>query len=112
MKKVEAIIQPFLLEEVKRALNDIGIESMMISDVRGHNLREGHVQVYRGREYLLDSLPQIRIEMVVPDEQSEDVVAAVSGAVRSGKTGDGKIFISDMADVVRIRTGHRGEFAL
>ena len=112
MKKLVAIIQPFMLDEVRQALNDIGIESMTISDVRGHSRQKGDKVVYRGQEYTVDLLPKIKIEMVVPAERSEDVVSAVSGAARRGKLDDGKIFISDVADVVRIRTGERGEFAL
>jgi nitrogen regulatory protein P-II 1 len=112
MKKLEAIIQPFMLDEVTQALNDIGIANMTISDVRGHSRRRGPKKVYRGQEYSANLLPKIKIEMVVPLERLEDVVSAVRGAARSGKIGNGKIFISDIADAVRIRTGDRGEFAL
>jgi len=112
MKKIEAIIQPFHLDQVKQALNDLGIDSITITDVRGHGRPNGQKQVYRGQEFVMDVLPQIKIEMVVPDEQSEDVVLAVSRAARSGDPGDGQIFISDISDAVRIRTGFRGDLAL
>ena len=111
MKKLEAIIQPLMLEEVTQALNDMGIEDMTISDVHGFGQQNAPKPVYRGQEYVV-ALPQIKIEVVVPDEQSEDVVIAMSGTAWDWKIGDGKIFISDITDVVRIRTGHRGEFAL
>jgi len=112
MKKLEAIVEPFLLDGVKEALNDIGIDGITVSDVGGHGRENGHRQIYRGHESVVDVLPQIKIEMVVSDEQLEDVLLAVTRAARGGSIGDGRIFVSDVADVVRIRTGHRGEFAL
>lgn len=112
MKKLEAIIQPFLLDNVKKALDDLGVDGMTVSDVRGHSHQNGHRQVYRGQEYTVDVLPQIKIELVVSDDQLEDIVTAVSRAARNGTIGDDRIFISDLSDVIRIRTGHRGELAI
>ena len=112
MKKLEAIIQPSKLDEVKHALTGIGIDGMTVSEVRGHGRQKGHREVYRGHEYTVDFLPKIKIEIVVPSEQSEEVVEALSGAARSGKIGDGKIFVSDVADAIRIRNGQRGDLAL
>jgi nitrogen regulatory protein P-II 1 len=112
MKKLEAVIQPYLLDDVKQALDKLGIDGMTVSDVRGHGRHNGHRQVYRGQEYTVDVLPQIKIEVVVSDDQVEELVTTVSAAVRSGIIGDGMIFISDLSDVVRIRTGHRGELAI
>ena len=112
MKKLEAIIQPFKIDEVKQALTGIGIDGMTISEVRGHGRQKGHKEVYRGQEYSVDLLPKVKIEMVVPSARSEEVVKALSEAARTGKIGDGKIFIYDVADVIRIRNGERGEVAL
>ena len=112
MKKLEAIIQPFKIDEVKQALTGIGIDGMTISEVRGHGRQKGHTEVYRGQEYKVDLLPKVKIEMVVPAERFEEVVRALSGAARTGKIGDGKIFIYEVVDVVRIRNGERGEVAL
>ncbi|PWU11720.1 MAG: transcriptional regulator [Terriglobia bacterium] len=112
MKKIEAIIQPFKIDEVKQALLDIGVEGMTISEVRGHGRQKGHSEVYRGHEYKVDLLPKVKIEMVVTAARAEGVVQALSGAARTGKIGDGKIFISDIADAVRIRNGDRGDPAL
>ena len=112
MKKLEAIIQPFKIDEVKHALTGIGIDGMTISEVRGHGRQKGHKEVYRGQEYSVDLLPKVKIEMVVPSDRSEEVVKALSEAARTGKIGDGKIFIYDVADVIRIRNGERGEVAL
>jgi nitrogen regulatory protein P-II 1 len=112
MKKIEAIIQPFKIDEVKEALMGIGIDGMTISEVRGHGRQKGHKEVYRGQEYNVDLLPKIKFEMVVPAERSEEIVNALSTAARTGKIGDGKIFIYDVAEAVRIRNGDRGESAL
>src|SRR4051794_22572680 len=112
MKKIEAIIQPFKLEEVKGALKDIGIDGITISEVRGHGRQKGHKEVYRGQEYTVDLLPKVKFEMVVPDERLEEVVGAVLQAARTGKIGDGKVFVFDVADVIRIRNGDRGQQAL
>ena len=112
MKKIEAIIQPFKLDEVKDALIGIGIDGITISEVRGHGRQKGHREVYRGQEYNVDLLPKVKLEMVVPAERSDEVVQALSGAARTGKIGDGKIFIYEVAEAIRIRNGDRGGSAL
>jgi len=112
MKKIEAIIQPFKIDEVKDALKGIGVDGMTISEVRGHGRQKGHTEVYRGQEYSVDLLPKVKVEVVVPSERSEDIVKALTTAARTGKIGDGKIFIYDVAEAVRIRNGDRGESAL
>ena len=112
MKKIEAIIQPFKLDDVKQALIAIGIDGMTISEVRGHGRQKGHKEVYRGQEYTVDLLPKVRVEMVVPDGVAEKVVDTVAASARTGKIGDGKIFVYDVAEAVRIRNGDRGESAI
>ena len=112
MKKIEAIIQPFKLDEVKEALKAIGIDGMTITDVRGHGRQKGHKEVYRGQEYNVDLLPKIKVEMVVPSSRSEEVLSALTAAARTGKIGDGKIFVYDVAEAIRIRNDDRGEGAL
>ena len=112
MKKVEAIIQPHKLEDVREALKNIGVDGMTISDVRGHGRQKGHKEVYRGQEYTVDLLPKVKVEIVVPDSHLEETVKALGDAARSGKLGDGKIFISNLDDAIRIRNGDRGEGAL
>ena len=112
MKKIEAIIQPFKLDEVKEALKAIGIDGMTISDVRGHGRQKGHKEVYRGQEYNVDLLPKLKLEMVVPSSRSEEVISALVSAARTGKIGDGKIFVYDVAEAIRIRNDDRGEGAL
>ena len=112
MKKIEAIIQPQKLEDVKAALKEIGIEGMTISEVRGHGRQKGHKEVYRGMEYQVDLLPKIKIEMVVPNGRTEEVVRALATSARSGKIGDGKIFVYEVAEAIRIRNDDRGEAAL
>jgi len=112
MKKIEAIIQPFKLDEVKEALKGIGIDGMTISEVRGHGRQKGHKEVYRGQEYNVDLLPKVKVEIVVPADRSDEVVSALSGAARTGKIGDGKIFVYEVAEVIRIRNGDRGDMAL
>jgi nitrogen regulatory protein P-II 1 len=112
MKKIEAIIQPFKLDEVKEALKAIGIDGMTVAEVRGHGRQKGHKEVYRGQEYMVDLLPKVKLEMVVPDSRSEEVVKALTAAARTGKIGDGKIFLYDVAEAVRIRNDDRGEAAL
>ncbi len=112
MKKIEAIIQPFKLEEVKAALVEIGVSGMTVSEVRGHGRQKGHKEVYRGQEYVVDLLPKIKLELVVPAARAEEVVATLAAAARTGKIGDGKIFISDVAEAIRIRNDDRGEAAL
>ncbi|MGA2273800.1 MAG: P-II family nitrogen regulator [Bryobacteraceae bacterium] len=112
MKKIEAIIQPFKLDEVKEALKAIGIDGMTITDVRGHGRQKGHREVYRGQEYNVDLLPKVKLEMVVPSARYEEVLKTLTAAARSGKIGDGKIFVFDVAEAVRIRNDDRGETAL
>ncbi len=112
MKKIEAIIQPHKLEDVKTALTGIGIEGMTIGEVRGHGRQKGHKEVYRGMEYMVDLLPKVKVEMVVPDARVEEAIQAVLGAARTGKIGDGKIFIYDVQEAIRIRNDDRGEGAL
>jgi nitrogen regulatory protein P-II 1 len=112
MKKIEAIIQPFKLEEVKEALKNVGIDGMTITEVRGHGRQKGHKEVYRGQEYNVDLLPKVKFEIVVADDRVEDVINAISLAARTGKIGDGKIFVFDVGDAIRIRNGDRAEGAL
>jgi nitrogen regulatory protein P-II 1 len=112
MKKIEAVIQPFKLDEVKEALKSIGVDGMTISDVRGHGRQKGHKEIYRGQEYNVDLLPKVKLEMVVSSERSEEVVKTLAAAARTGKIGDGKIFIFDVAEAVRIRNDDRGDSAL
>ena len=112
MKKVEAIVQPFKMEEVKEALKAIGIDGMTITEVRGHGRQKGHKEVYRGQEYNVDLLPKVKFELVVADARVEEVLSALTAAARTGKIGDGKIFVYDVAEAVRIRNGDRGESAL
>ena len=112
MKKIEAIIQPFKLEEVKAALKGIGVDGMTISEVRGHGRQKGHKEVYRGREYEVDLIPKVKLELVVSSERCEEVLRAVIDSARTGKIGDGKIFLYDVVDAIRIRNGDRGEAAL
>jgi nitrogen regulatory protein P-II 1 len=112
MKKIEAIIQPFKLEEVKEALKGIGIDGMTITEVRGHGRQKGHKEVYRGQEYNIDLLPKTKLEMVVTDERSEEVIRTLGSAARTGNIGDGKIFVIDVAEAVRIRNDDRGDSAL
>ncbi len=112
MNKIEAIIQPFKLDEVKDALSKLGVNGLTISEVRGHGRQKGHKEVYRGAEYAIDLVPKIKLELFVPGERAEEVIEAITAAARTGKIGDGKIFISDVADAVRIRNGDRGEGVL
>jgi nitrogen regulatory protein P-II 1 len=112
MKKIEAIIQPFKLEEVKEALKNIGIDGMTISEVRGHGRQKGHKEVYRGQEYNVDLLPKVRFDLVVANDRLEEVVEAITTAARTGKIGDGKIFIYEIAEAIRIRNGDRGDAAV
>ena len=112
MKKIEAIIQPFKLDAVKEALKAIGIDGMTISEVRGHGRQKGHKEVYRGQEYQVDLLPKVKVELVVPDMRGDEVVRTVAQAARTGQIGDGKIFIVDVAEAIRIRNDDRGDMAL
>ena len=112
MKKIEAIIQPFKLDEVKEALQAIGVEGMTISEVRGHGRQKGHKEVYRGQEYTVDLLPKVKIEVVVGDGRVDEVTRAIVEAARTGKIGDGNIFIFDVAEAIRIRNDDRGDAVL
>jgi nitrogen regulatory protein P-II 1 len=112
MKKIEAVVQPFKMEEVKEALKNIGIDGMTISEVRGHGRQKGHKEVYRGQEYNVDLLPKVRFDLVIQDARLEEVVECITNAARSGKIGDGKIFVYDVIEAIRIRNGDRGELAV
>jgi len=112
MKKIEAIIQPFKLEAVKDALKDAGIEGITIHDVRGHGRQKGHTETYRNQEYTVDFVPKVKMEMVVTEANLARVVGVLGEAARTGKIGDGKIFISSIDDAIRIRNGDRGDEAL
>jgi nitrogen regulatory protein P-II 1 len=112
VKKIEAIIQPFKLDEVKEALKNIGIDGMTVTEVRGHGRQKGHTEVYRGQEYRVDLVPKIKLELVVASERAEEVVKAVADAARTGRIGDGKIFVYDVAESIRIRNEERGAAAL
>ena len=112
MMKLEAIIQPSRFESVKDALREVGIEGMTVTEVRGHGRQKGHTEVYRGREYTLDLLPKVKIEMVLPDQRVESAVEAILKAAKTGKIGDGKIFLSTVGDAIRIRNDEHGESVL
>ena len=112
MKKVEAIIKPFKLDEVKSGLNQIGIMGMTVTDVKGFGRQKGHVEVYRGTEYEVNFLPKLKVEVVVPDSIIDKVIATIIEKARTGNIGDGKIFIYSLEDVIRIRTGEKGETAI
>jgi nitrogen regulatory protein P-II 1 len=112
MKKIEAIIQPYKLDEVREALKTIGVDGMTVSEVRGHGRQKGHKEVYRGQEYKVDLIPKIKLELVVPSARSEEVTRVVAAAARSGSIGDGKIFVSDIGEAIRIRNDERGDTAL
>ena len=112
MTKVEAVIQPSKLDEVKEALREAGVDGMTIFDVRGHGRQKGHTEVYRGREYTVDLLPKVKLEMILPDELVDPAVQAIVRTARTGKIGDGKIFLSRIDDAIRIRNEERGAMAL
>ena len=112
MKKIEAIIQPHKLDDVKEALKAIGIDGMTITDVRGHGRQTGHTEIYRGMEYNVDLLPKLKVELVVPDSRCDDIVSALARGARTGKIGDGKIFVSNVLEAIRIRNDDRGETVL
>ncbi|MBI4691540.1 MAG: P-II family nitrogen regulator [Nitrospirae bacterium] len=112
MKKVEAIIKPFKLDEVKDALNEIGIQGMTVTEVKGFGRQKGHTELYRSAEYVVDFIPKIKIEVVTSDSLAPKVVAALEKTAKTGKIGDGKIFVYPVEDVIRIRTGERGETAV
>lgn len=112
MKKVEAIIKPFKLDEVKDKLNEIGIQGITVSEVKGFGRQKGHTELYRGAEYVVDFLPKVKLEIVVPDELLEKLIDTITQSAQTGRIGDGKIFVSDLLDVIRIRTGERGKEAI
>jgi nitrogen regulatory protein P-II 1 len=112
MKKIEAIIKPFKLEEVKDALSELGIEGMTVTEVKGFGRQKGHTEIYRGSEYTVDFLPKIKLELVVADGQAETAVAAIIKAAKTGKIGDGKVFITNIEQAVRIRTEEKGDAAV
>jgi nitrogen regulatory protein P-II 1 len=112
MKKIEAIIKPFKLDEVKEALQELGVQGMTVLEAKGYGRQKGHTELYRGAEYVVDFLPKIKIEVVVADDQLTTALEAIQSAARTGRIGDGKIFISDIIDVVRIRTGESGAAAI
>ncbi|RMF48375.1 MAG: P-II family nitrogen regulator [Deltaproteobacteria bacterium] len=112
MRKVEAIIKPFKLDEVKEALNEIGIQGITVSEVKGFGRQKGHTELYRGAEYVVDFIPKIKMEIIVSDDMAAKVVEVIEEAAKTGRIGDGKIFVTPIDEVVRIRTGERGEDAL
>ncbi len=112
MKKIEAIIKPFKLDEVKEALQEVGVQGLSVIEVKGFGRQKGHTELYRGAEYVVDFLPKVKIEVVLADDQAEAAVDAIVSAARTDKIGDGKIFISDVQQAIRIRTGESGEEAL
>jgi nitrogen regulatory protein P-II 1 len=112
MKKIEAVIQPFKLDEVKEALKSIGIDGMTITEVRGHGRQKGHKEVYRGQEYNVDLLPKVKVELVVPSERTDEILNTIIAAARTGKIGDGKIFVYEVQEAIRIRNDDRGPSAI
>jgi len=112
MKKIEAIIKPFKLDDVKEALHGIGVQGLTITEVKGFGRQKGHTELYRGAEYVVDFLPKIKLEVVVPADQVESVISAVSEAAGTGRIGDGKIFVMSLQEAIRIRTGERGASAV
>jgi nitrogen regulatory protein P-II 1 len=112
MKKIEAIIKPFKLDEVKEALQDLGLQGMTVVEAKGFGRQKGHTELYRGAEYVVDFLPKLKLEVVVSDDQVDAAVEAITNAARTGRIGDGKIFVSDISHVVRIRTGESGPAAV
>ena len=112
MKKIEAIIKPFKLDEVKAALNDVGVQGMTISEVKGYGRQKGHKETYRGTEYMIEFVPKMKIEVAVSDQQAQKVIETIMRSAKTGSIGDGKIFVTDLKDTIRIRTGETGESAL
>ena len=112
MKKIEAVIKPFKLDDVKEALNDIGIQGMTVSEVKGYGRQKGHKEIYRGAEYVVDFIPKIKIEIVVPADQADQVVQKIREAANTNKIGDGKIFVIPVEEAVRVRTGETGADAI
>ena len=112
MKKIEAIIKPFKLDEVKEALQELGVQGMTVLEAKGYGRQKGHTELYRGAEYVVDFLPKIKIEVIIADDQLSAVLEVIQAAARTGRIGDGKIFVSEIIDVVRIRTGESGSAAI
>src|SRR5687768_14524926 len=112
MKKIEAIIKPFKLQEVKDALHEIGIQGMTVLEVKGFGRQKGHTEIYRGSEYTIDFMPKVKIEMVLPDAQIDSAIKAILNAAKTGKIGDGKVFVTSVSEAIRIRTGERGDEAV
>jgi nitrogen regulatory protein P-II 1 len=112
MKKIEAVIKPFKLDEVKEALHEVGVQGMTVLEAKGYGRQKGHSELYRGAEYVIDFLPKVKIELVVTDDLVPQVIEAITNAARTGKIGDGKIFVSDVLEVIRIRTGETGPQAI
>ena len=112
MKKIEAVIKPFKLDEVKEALQELGLQGMTVIEAKGYGRQKGHTELYRGAEYVVDFLPKIKVEVVLPDDQLEAALEAIVGAARTGRIGEGKIFVSEVLDVLRIRTGETGDAAV
>ena len=112
MKKIEAIIKPFKLDDVKEALQDVGVQGMTVLEAKGYGRQKGHSELYRGAEYVIDFLPKIKIEVVVADDLAPAVVEAIQTSARTGKIGDGKLWVTPVEDAIRVRTGERGEAAL
>jgi nitrogen regulatory protein P-II 1 len=112
MKKIEAIIKPFKLDEVKEALSRVGVQGITMTEVKGFGRQRGHTELYRGAEYVVDFLPKTKLEVIVKNDQVDSVIEAIAGAAKTGRIGDGKIFVTDVGQVVRIRTGETGEAAV
>ena len=112
MKKVDAIVKPFKLDEVKDKLNEIGVQGITVTEVKGFGRQKGHTELYRGAEYVVDFLPKLKMEIVIADTQVDEVIDTIMKAAQTGRIGDGKIFVTDLLDVIRIRTGERGEEAI
>ena len=112
MKKIEAIIKPFKLDEVKDALHEVGVSGITVTEAKGFGRQKGHTELYRGAEYVVDFLPKVKLEIIVPDNMAEQVVESISNAAKTGRIGDGKIFVSDIGTAIRIRTGEHDEDAL
>ena len=112
MKKIEAVFKPFKLDDVKESLNKIGIQGLTVTEVKGYGRQKGHTELYRGAEYVVDFIPKVKIEVVVPDDRLAVVIEAITTSAKTGRIGDGKIFVSSVEDAIRIRTGERGDEAL
>ncbi len=112
MKKIVAVIKPFKLDDVKEALNEIGIHGMTLTEVKGYGRQKGHKEIYRGAEYVVDFIPKVKLEILVPASRKEEVIDVIQSNANTGKIGDGKIFVTNVEDVIRVRTGERGEEAI